>query len=308
MGECDCTFTPNHFLELLQRERRWCELLITAILTRRELHNLDFKLLADDTIAVVLANRARWLRTEMETQEVAPHPPYFTWGEVRDELLEPRLGRPLSALTSTADIISAFEALEALNEVRHGSYKNWAANLLYQLWRQSQLTDDALRQLLLNVWRYSDFPCQGCPPRAWRAMFRRTGYLTNAVPKPSRPRLLWRGCTPVGRHGLSWTSERDVAEKFIDHWYELGQAHRLGNLYKTIAPPAAILAGLRGHVENIDGREVLVRPEYEFIIDARQLQVTLVETAPEWKQRMERQEARYEAHWRRLSALAKRNA
>jgi hypothetical protein len=55
-------FRPEHFLNLLQRERRWCELLITAILTRRELHNLDIKLVADDTIAVALKNRARWLR------------------------------------------------------------------------------------------------------------------------------------------------------------------------------------------------------------------------------------------------------
>jgi hypothetical protein len=55
-------FTPDHFLDLRQRELRWCELLITAILTRGELHNLDIKLVADDTVALALEMRAGALR------------------------------------------------------------------------------------------------------------------------------------------------------------------------------------------------------------------------------------------------------
>jgi hypothetical protein len=55
-------FTPDHFLALIEKERRWCELLITAILTRRELQDLNIKLVADDTVAVALEQRARWLR------------------------------------------------------------------------------------------------------------------------------------------------------------------------------------------------------------------------------------------------------
>jgi hypothetical protein len=58
----DRYFKPRDFLELLERERRWCELLITAILTRRELNSLNIKLVADDTIGAVLETRAWWLR------------------------------------------------------------------------------------------------------------------------------------------------------------------------------------------------------------------------------------------------------
>jgi len=37
------SFTPAHFIALLERERRWFELLTTAIFTRAELRNLDPK-------------------------------------------------------------------------------------------------------------------------------------------------------------------------------------------------------------------------------------------------------------------------
>jgi hypothetical protein len=55
-------FQPRHFLDLLERERRWCELLITAMFTRGELRKLDVKLRADDPVACALQNRARALR------------------------------------------------------------------------------------------------------------------------------------------------------------------------------------------------------------------------------------------------------
>jgi hypothetical protein len=55
-------FTPARFLYLLERERRWMELLLTAIATRRELRNLNVKLVADDTVAAAIQLRARWLR------------------------------------------------------------------------------------------------------------------------------------------------------------------------------------------------------------------------------------------------------
>jgi hypothetical protein len=35
---------PRHFLDLLERERRWCELLISGMLTRAELRKINVKL------------------------------------------------------------------------------------------------------------------------------------------------------------------------------------------------------------------------------------------------------------------------
>jgi hypothetical protein len=62
LRECECYFKPADFLELLARETRWIELLLTAIMLRRELQNIDIKLAADDSVVVALAKRGRWLR------------------------------------------------------------------------------------------------------------------------------------------------------------------------------------------------------------------------------------------------------
>jgi hypothetical protein len=55
-------FTPDHFLALVERERRWCELLINAMLTRAELRSLGVRLLTDNTVAAALTMRGRALR------------------------------------------------------------------------------------------------------------------------------------------------------------------------------------------------------------------------------------------------------
>jgi hypothetical protein len=60
LGKCD--FKPRDFLELLAREDRWIELLLTVIATRRELRKININLATDDTVAVALGKRARWLR------------------------------------------------------------------------------------------------------------------------------------------------------------------------------------------------------------------------------------------------------
>ena len=55
-------FIPSDFLELLERERRWCELLLTAMLIRAELSTVDRESIADDLVSRSLERRARALR------------------------------------------------------------------------------------------------------------------------------------------------------------------------------------------------------------------------------------------------------
>jgi hypothetical protein len=228
---------------------------------------------------------------------------YIQWPDVRSRVLEPKLGKAIARLSTDSEIVSAFEALP------RAYYGAFAADLLYQLWCQRQMTEAALRQVLLEVWRYSDFPRFGCPPRAWRAMLKVTGFLNDGVEKPKRPRLLYRACAPRARRGMSWTTQRFIAEKFITYWFERGQSDRMGNLYKTVAPPAAILGAIRGKMEHVKGLgEVPVQSEFEYIVDARALPVTLVETGPQYVARIEHQEARIEAKWRRLTAQVKPHA
>jgi hypothetical protein len=62
LGKYDCYFTPDHFLELLELQRRSVEWLITAKSTRTELRAIDPKPLADDAVAILLKLRVRQLR------------------------------------------------------------------------------------------------------------------------------------------------------------------------------------------------------------------------------------------------------
>lgn len=206
-------------------------------------------------------------------------------------VVERLVGKPHTELRTPDEIMTAFEAL-------HPTYKIFGPDLLYSLWRHQRLDVELLRRLLLDVWIYTDFPTAGCPARAWRAMFKRTGYLpSDGVPKPTRRRVLYRGCTPKGRRGMSWTSKRFVAERFADYWVEHGYGEaKPGHVYKAVVEPNCVLAIIRGRLEtlNFNGAEVEVPvgSEHEFIIDARALSVTLVETARERIARVEREEVR----------------
>jgi hypothetical protein len=55
-------FMPFDLLDLLARERRWCELLLTTISIRAELRPLDAKPIADELISRSLKRRVRALR------------------------------------------------------------------------------------------------------------------------------------------------------------------------------------------------------------------------------------------------------
>lgn len=131
-------------------------------------------------------------------------------------------------------------------------------------------------------------------------MFKVTGYLTDGVPKPTRRRVLYRGCTPVGRRGMSWTNERFVAERFTDYWVEHGYgATNPGHVYEAVVGPNYVLGTIRSTLEtlNFNGtdHEIPAHSEWEFIVDARALSITLVETARERIARVEREEARLHA-------------
>ena len=128
-------------------------------------------------------------------------------------------------------------------------------------------------------------------------MFKVTGYLTDGVPKPIRRRVLYRGCMPVGRRGMSWTNERLVAERFTDYWVEHGYgATNPGHVYEAVVEPNYVLATIRSTLEtlNFNGtdHEIPAHSEWEFIVDARVLSITLVETARERIARVEHEEAR----------------
>lgn len=188
------------------------------------------------------------------------------------------------AVRESDDLAVVFDALPQ-------SLQSLGPDLLYWFWRNRRPDPHELRGVLLKVWRYTDFPRFGCSPRIWRMMFRTVGFLSDDVPPPLRPRVLYRASSPKGRRGMSWTTDRATAEKFAAHWFKLGQTSKVGNVYRTVARPADVLAIIHGERRTIqlaDGteRELRVQSEYEFIVDARSLPITLVETVTKRRERM----------------------
>src|SRR5271169_1038372 len=88
------------------------------------------------------------------------------------------------------EIVAAFEAL-----VRSPTYCADGPKLLHQLWQQRRLSVEVLRRVLLGVWRNADSPLADCPASAWRAMFGTTGFISDGASKPTRTKVLYRGCT-----------------------------------------------------------------------------------------------------------------
>jgi hypothetical protein len=55
-------FTPTDFLDPLERERRWCELLLTAMSIRAERRTMEALSLADALVLQTLERRVQALR------------------------------------------------------------------------------------------------------------------------------------------------------------------------------------------------------------------------------------------------------
>lgn len=190
--------------------------------------------------------------------------------------VEQAIGKPLGELQAPDEIVAAFEAWPETLSV-------YEPELLHWFWQKGRLDKEVLRRVLLDVWRFPDVPTgPWCPATVWPAMFKAAGFLSDDVPKPTRRLVLYRGCTPKRRRGMSWTRYRHKADYFADYWFNQGQGER-GHVYKTIARPRDVLAIIYGKKGKIVmyGKEVEVRvkSEFEFVIDARLRPITLVETA-----------------------------
>jgi len=207
-------------------------------------------------------------------------------------------GKPLNALRTPDEIKTALDA----------SPGTCAPDLLISLWRKGRLKQEHLRKTLLNVWRYQDHPAVW-PTRTWHAMFRCAGFLSDGEPRPTRALIVYRGCTPEGRRGMSWATQRWMAEKFANYWVDHGYSTIRGHVYRARVAPSNVLAMIRGEktlvpkivieadgkVRNSDERmEVFVKSEFEVIVGARSLRITLVETAKALCAREVREGARSE--------------
>lgn len=100
------------------------------------------------------------------------------------------------------------------------------------------------------------FPERILAPYEWIGMFERAEFSIDGKPTsaPTEPLTLFRGATEAGREGMSWTSDRAVAERFAT-----GVPMRaLGQVLAATVPPHALLVNLNSREE----AEWVAHPDY----------------------------------------------
>jgi hypothetical protein len=137
--------------------------------------------------------------------------------------------------------------------------------LLHMAWTYRVISAAVVSAMTGPVWGLAEYPEETLGRRNWLDLFTVAGFTVGGRPadRPSAPVKLWRGSVHTRRRRMSWTSNRDVAEKFaLD-----GLGHRPpGALYQVTAPPQALLC------VNND------RKEAERVIDTRGL---LIQECPQ---------------------------
>ncbi|MFD4320475.1 hypothetical protein [Streptomyces sp. NPDC058548] len=103
------------------------------------------------------------------------------------------------------------------------------------------------------VWSATEFPDAALGHARWRELWRAAGFTRDGQPaaRPGGPVELWRGSVPERRADWSWTTERAIAEEYAAGGYR----REVGRLYRTVAPPGALLGAYNG------------RGEGEYVID-----------------------------------------
>lgn len=167
-----------------------------------------------------------------------------------------------------AEVRAAARAGNTLDADHLQRLLNWvgrlnAPALLHDAWFGPAVTAADLARHLGPVWSGAEYPERNLSKETWRELFRAAGYTRDGAPAPLPPGPveLWRGSVPERRRDWSWTATRAVAQGYADG---TGANRPPGRLYRTVAPPAALLAYNTG------------RDEDEHVVDTRGLRITEV--------------------------------
>jgi len=170
-----------------------------------------------------------------------------------------QINNPLGALAQHGQPLTTDEL--AVRLARAG--RDYGPALLSAAWQQQYIDQAVLAAHVGDVWSGAEYPDRMLERDEWRALFAAAGYTVNGrpAPRPDGPLELWRGSVPERARDWSWTATRRIAEG-----YAAGTAARRpeGRLYRTVAPPEALLCHNTG------------RDEDEYVIDTSQLTITAV--------------------------------
>ncbi|QVI26172.1 hypothetical protein MN2019_17880 [Mycolicibacterium neoaurum] len=102
-----------------------------------------------------------------------------------------------------------------------------------------------------QLWRTTKAPATAMTATMWRALFLRAGYSHNGQPaqRPTEAVQVFRGATEAGRFGMSWSTERHVAQRFT--------RQPGGELWTATVQPQHLLAYLNHRGD----------PEHEYVVD-----------------------------------------
>jgi len=136
--------------------------------------------------------------------------------------------------------------------------------LLFDAWFGEVIEVGTLAGHIGRVWSMAEYPDAALDRPLWRQLFSAAGFTVDGRPakRPDGPVELWRGSVPERRTDWSWTTRQAVAQG-----YAAGTGARrpsTGRMFRTLAPPTALLAHNRG------------RDEDEYVIDTDGLEITEV--------------------------------
>jgi hypothetical protein len=164
-----------------------------------------------------------------------------------------------------ARIRAAYDAGEKLSQDEFGLLCSRAGRtrgpeLLWEAWMYGVISPAVLTAAAGPVWSAAEYPEGTLGRQSWLELFTDAGFTIDgtAADRPAGPVTLWRGSVHARRRGMSWTSDREIAQNFADG--EL-PGRQPGQLWQVTAPPAAILC-----VDN--GRQ-----EAEHVLDTRGLAI-----------------------------------
>lgn len=134
--------------------------------------------------------------------------------------------------------------------------RNEAPALLSDLYDAGSLDLAGHPGMVAVAWSLAEHPEGSLEQFVWDELFRVAGYTYDGQPAepPTDPVTVYRGCTPNGWEGMSWTADLAVAREFAGGRLR-GRA--AGHVYAMCATPDQLLA----YVHEI------ARSESEYVID-----------------------------------------
>ncbi|MCU1483683.1 MAG: hypothetical protein JWN67_429 [Actinomycetia bacterium] len=124
-------------------------------------------------------------------------------------------------------------------------------------WREKgRVSDDELREVLVDVWTMNEWPLEALDLEVWLELFVTTGFVSDrpGEERPTVPVALYRGAAQEHRAGMAWTTSRQTAEWFAERRTKLYGEPSI--VWTVEAQPFAVLATAYGRHE----QEVIVYP------------------------------------------------